>query len=904
MKAYSETDDLGGRLEKLLNAADGFPREWLSSLVYTPLFGRPVVLEMMREWVGQVLNERSMKPSDFVMYLDRIVANQLTRLLSKREMPSIIHKEMAEEGYRAPFGDHPLVGHVAIYSLNLILLRILLVPEPFVFVEKGFGVYEDGARPWDRLTHLWRSWFSLENLKGLTAVLEARREGETITIQAKPKFQMAEGGDRLETLHSVSVAIGDDVLAGLSGLAQLERSSSGPTQLADVQARLSSEHLNADVQVAILRLRWWAERVSPEDVAEFCAFGGEVLRTLVERDRPNHDLEAFGTAFRNGALRGWRRSGIGPDPSDVLGPVMSPARILFRVLEKSPTTALMLVRTAREIAGPDFWARSDPEFVDRLMHEPRGMMEPGRMGPSAMLAWAEVLGELYNPLGDRWRGRPRGPRMFHRMFNPGYFMELSENSPEAAVAWLRVLRNLGAADRMGRELDPELMPRLLDPDFIGRLCDRSPGSVVAWIEILQEFPSLRLMARRMGPDLRQRQVDGGLLRFLGQSQPEAAIRWMLLIGDIWGREALWESLSEQALEPLMESDAILHVWNRSPDTVVEWVGLLSDSPFREQILGRLGPEVAERLLDTRFLLDLADRRPGAALMWIGVIQRWWSVRDDRPRPGPSLQSLLEPGFLVSLSERSPEAAVQCLRTAGRLLRGRGRIPMDSLEPLLDPKFLVELSRKSPRAFLEWAEVMRDLGSEAPGRGPRGRANWARVLDGQVLAELAERSPEALVSLVRLLAFEDSGGGRSVWHRLSPDLVELLRRPRFLLQMAEKAPDVALLVLDQVIPQGAPVDVEWRNEVVATLGAWFEERRPRDRSAVAAVALRMARMSESAAVGEAALRACLAFSRNAREVVAALPLASLGDLRWTVEAMGADDFRSGVEQAMASVVPGT
>ena len=56
-------------------------------MIYTPLFTRPVVLEMIREWVGHVLKQRNMPKKEFLSHLDAIVLNQLKRLLTKRDMP-------------------------------------------------------------------------------------------------------------------------------------------------------------------------------------------------------------------------------------------------------------------------------------------------------------------------------------------------------------------------------------------------------------------------------------------------------------------------------------------------------------------------------------------------------------------------------------------------------------------------------------------------------------------------------------------------------------------------------------------------------------------------------------------------------------------------------------------------
>src|ERR1043166_7901719 len=241
LRALQASDALREQMEKLLNSADGFGRDWFASLVYTPLFTRPVGLEMMREWIGHILKERNLLPEHFLEGLETIVLNQIKRLLSKREMPSIICTETAQEGYRALFGDHPLLGHVAIYSGNLILLRVIVSEHPFIFDENKIDTHEDGARPWDRLAHIWRSWFSMDNLNGVTAVMLADRKDSQVSVRAKAKFKVAESQTRLETCLNVALSLGDNIASGLTGLLLFEPAKDNQLGIDNIAGR-SEEH--------------------------------------------------------------------------------------------------------------------------------------------------------------------------------------------------------------------------------------------------------------------------------------------------------------------------------------------------------------------------------------------------------------------------------------------------------------------------------------------------------------------------------------------------------------------------------------------------------------------------------------------------------------------------------------
>ncbi|NMB65012.1 MAG: ATP-binding protein, partial [Spirochaetes bacterium] len=63
--------------EKILNTSDGIGRYWFASFVFTPLFSRFVVLEMIREWLPHVLKESDISESFFVTTLEDLVFNQL-----------------------------------------------------------------------------------------------------------------------------------------------------------------------------------------------------------------------------------------------------------------------------------------------------------------------------------------------------------------------------------------------------------------------------------------------------------------------------------------------------------------------------------------------------------------------------------------------------------------------------------------------------------------------------------------------------------------------------------------------------------------------------------------------------------------------------------------------------------
>ncbi len=344
LKKLKEAEDLRVLYEERLSAADGFSKEWFASLVYTPLFTRPVILEMMREWIGHALKRKQISKQDFLSHLDIIFVNQIKRLLNKKEMPSIIRGENAKEGYRTPFGDHPLLGHIAIYSINLILLRIVVADKPFEFDERQIGTYEDGTRPWDRLTHIWRSWFSLDNLNGVTAVMLADRQDSQIKVQAKEKFQVAESQDRLETCLKVAISLGDNILSGIAGLLLFEPMRDNQLGIEDIARRLESEKFDLEFQIAIKQIFQKEPHVNTNNALEFAEAFDKALRMALESNK-FAELEHIALSLQRLMKRLWfggfgRMLPVDENSKTFLRKAIDP-RIAVKITSRSPQAALV-----------------------------------------------------------------------------------------------------------------------------------------------------------------------------------------------------------------------------------------------------------------------------------------------------------------------------------------------------------------------------------------------------------------------------------------------------------------------------------------------------------------------------------------------------------------------------------
>lgn len=192
---------------------------WFGALLHTPLHTRPVILDMIREWSRHRLGDRRWPRAKVLAALDAITAAQLRVVLNDMAIPD-------PDPRRRSLSSYPTFSrraHLAIYSLNVVLLRTYLGDEEYVLEESALeqiapGMRPDACRPWDGLANLWRSWFTLESFGALAQVFTATRRDERIVI-VPARSELAQGtGSPLTDLYSSAVALADGVTAAAAGL--------------------------------------------------------------------------------------------------------------------------------------------------------------------------------------------------------------------------------------------------------------------------------------------------------------------------------------------------------------------------------------------------------------------------------------------------------------------------------------------------------------------------------------------------------------------------------------------------------------------------------------------------------------------------------------------------------------
>ncbi len=643
VRAAETNEALRSISDKMLGTADGFEREWFASLVYTPLFTRPVIMEMIREWAPHVLGGYGISEKDFVETLEKIILNQIKRLLSKREMPQIMRKETAQEGYRVPFGDHPLVGHIAIYSINLILLRLVAGSASFVFDECEVASHEDGTRPWDRLMYIWRSWFSLGNLNALTAVMLAERTDSKINIAAKSLFQAEESKSRLHEFYNVAVSLGDNVSAGIAGFFLEDPSGGHKSGLRSLLQRLHAEGYELGLHANIQELVFLVEDF-PEYERDFWQHAEMTLDKAMRSERRDQIANVCSIITRaldlNAKLP--RTHFENKDRFDFL----LPPRVVAHISTMDPRSARVFVDLAKEL-GLFKWINEFLELSLDYMYKvirKDDLFEILESDTGRLLDWfllvKEILAEgnsLFPIIQDDLM-RDRRNRNFEaieRFFYLPDLQKLMVRNPEGALVCLQILYELQGQHFktfVERELGPAFFERLLHPRHLGKFMGRNPEGALAWLQILQELGGeqhfKRFVEQEFEPEFFERLLQPRRLSEFIDHNPGGVLALLQILQELGG-EQHFKRFVEQEYEAelfkqLLHPRHLGEFMGRNPEGALAWLQILQElggeQHFKRFVERELGPAFFERLLHSRHLGEFMGRNPEGALAWLQILQ--------------------------------------------------------------------------------------------------------------------------------------------------------------------------------------------------------------------------------------------------------------------------------------------
>lgn len=188
---------------------------WYSSLIYTPLFSKPVVVSMLKEWSTIFIKEKKLSKSDVKVTLDLILNYELVKVINGEifnNISSIINKR------ENVYPNNDLLIHVANYSINLLILRNVLEKD-IVGIELLPPLNQNTL---NNLIHIWRYAFSDEQLQRLSHLFiiskdEIENKNVIIINYTLNSNDFDNSESKLNTIYDISYSIGDELIYGLSG---------------------------------------------------------------------------------------------------------------------------------------------------------------------------------------------------------------------------------------------------------------------------------------------------------------------------------------------------------------------------------------------------------------------------------------------------------------------------------------------------------------------------------------------------------------------------------------------------------------------------------------------------------------------------------------------------------------
>lgn len=210
---------------------------WYLCLMYVPLYSRPVIVEMLKEHLERhrFLAEKELKKkypffannfefskesfSDSLIYL---VQNELDGLLTSQNIPKVL---LESDNFEKSMS---VLGHLATYSLNLVILAATLSVDGFTFISKNNIEQSDEGTVsfdnWDRMVNLWKSWFPVSDLVGLSAIIKTNRDfNKNIHVVNQESFKSFKYDQDVDILLCLSNTVSDKLLTSLTALYSSKR---------------------------------------------------------------------------------------------------------------------------------------------------------------------------------------------------------------------------------------------------------------------------------------------------------------------------------------------------------------------------------------------------------------------------------------------------------------------------------------------------------------------------------------------------------------------------------------------------------------------------------------------------------------------------------------------------------
>lgn len=212
---YIAVDEVKSKVDsnKRINWNGVFLDSWYASLIYIPLFSKPVVVSMLKEWSCILFERFGIEKSSLKEIADTILNYEINQIFN-----GMIFKTLNEIRAKKVYPEHDLLTHAAIYSINLLIIRNIITSD-MARINLLEPLKQDTL---DKLINLWKYAFDDDDFLRLSHLFKISKDNtdnqNIIVIKYTPNSFISEDrNNRLENLYDISYSIGDQLMQALTG---------------------------------------------------------------------------------------------------------------------------------------------------------------------------------------------------------------------------------------------------------------------------------------------------------------------------------------------------------------------------------------------------------------------------------------------------------------------------------------------------------------------------------------------------------------------------------------------------------------------------------------------------------------------------------------------------------------
>lgn len=317
-------------------------------------------------------------------------------------------------------------------------------------------------------------------------------------------------------------------------------------------------------------------RVSVESTQDFAKMFQQTLEMAL-RGKKHEELEHICLSLRRAIRRlkhGDSRKMRVRERLEVFREAVHP-RMASEVAMRNPQAAFVLWQAAQGVSDTEWSYRFGREMFEFAFHR-KHPMELMEHDPDAWMAWLELIQDMG---GGRFLEPSQRnffhPELFGRALDLRHLLKLSERNPEGVLAFVQLARKLGGG-RFFERHGEEFLERAIDPRHLLDLSERNPGAALALVQLARELGG---DGKFLNPKSFERVLHPGHFLELTESNSEVALAWLQMARELggdgflerYGEEFFDRTFNRFSLAGLLRQSPLPSPWRYdSPELQTRW----------------------------------------------------------------------------------------------------------------------------------------------------------------------------------------------------------------------------------------------------------------------------------------------------------------------------------------------